>query len=102
MSEPRITTYLALSKRDVPPLDVGVEGLEMTPVRCPKCGRFLCYQAIVVGAVRVKCRGCKIWVTLDIIPPDDIIENEVEEVNRAEGEPQGDLDRLLINHSESR
>jgi len=75
MVEPRVTTYPAVNNRDVPSL-VMEDNLEMEPVRCPKCGRFLFYQAIVIGAARAKCKNCNLWVTLDIIPPPDIIEEE--------------------------
>ena len=75
--EPRVTTYPAVSNRDVPSL-VMEDGLEMIPVRCPSCGRFLFYQAIVIGAARAKCKKCRQWVTLDIIPPPEIVEVEEE------------------------
>lgn len=92
----RVTTVVAETKQDVPPLDIGDQEVAMEPMRCPQCGRFLCYQAIIIGAVRSKCKPCKLWVTLDIIPPPDIIEeeSEVEEVSRLNSEAQQDLDRL--------
>lgn len=39
-------------------------------VRCPNCGRFLGYQALVWGAIKIKCTNskCKKWVTLDVSP----------------------------------
>lgn len=45
-------------------------------IRCPGCGRFLGYQAIVWGAVKLKCTnskcrdvdGGKTWITIDISP----------------------------------
>lgn len=39
-------------------------------LRCPNCGRFLGYQAIAWGAIRVKCPNskCRQWVTVDISP----------------------------------
>ncbi len=76
--EPRVTTYPVVNSQDVPSL-VMADGLEMAPVRCPTCGRFLFYQAIVIGAARAKCKKCQQWVTLDIIPPPEIIEEEAEE-----------------------
>lgn len=93
MPEPRISTYPAESNRDVPPLELE-SGLEMEPVRCPKCGHFLCYHAIVVGTIRVKCRKCKLWVTseflpdnaLDIFDQSAILESAVEEDDRTTGE----------------
>ena len=52
-------------------LDMG--GKSMIPaqeIRCPGCGRFLGYQAIAWGAIRIKCTNskCKQWVTLDVAP----------------------------------
>jgi phage FluMu protein Com len=101
MPEPIITTYPPESKRDVPDLEID-GGREMEQLRCPNCGRFLCYLAIVAGVIRIKCRKCKVWVTAEIIPDSelDIFEessyngNEVEEDDRAEGEPQDVPDRL--------
>ena len=78
MVEPRVTTYPVVNSRDVPSL-VMEDGLQMEPVRCPKCGCFLFYQAIVIGAARAKCKNCRLWITLDIIPPPEVIEEEVEE-----------------------
>ncbi len=66
-------------KGEVPRLSSEDEGLEMEKMRCPQCGRFLAYQAIVVGALKVKCRKCKVWVILEIIPPDVIVEEQPEE-----------------------
>jgi len=39
-------------------------------IRCPGCGRFLGYQAIVWGAIKLKCTNskCKQWITIDITP----------------------------------
>ncbi len=76
--EPRITTYPAVKNRDVPSLAME-DDLKMVPVRCPTCGAFLFYQAIVIGAARAKCKKSQQWVTLEIIPPPEIIEEEVEE-----------------------
>ena len=44
--------------------------IPLQEIRCPGCGRFLGYQAIVWGAVKLKCTNskCKQWVTLDISP----------------------------------
>lgn len=102
MPEPNITTYTPESKRDVPDLEVE-DGLDLEPVRCPNCGRFLGYQAIVAGIFRLKCRKCKLWITIETIPEStlDIFENgdynnnEVEEDDRAEGEPQEVHDRPI-------
>lgn len=50
-----------------------VDKITMIPlqeIRCPGCGRFLGYQAIVWGAVKLKCTNskCKKWLTIDISP----------------------------------
>jgi len=74
LQTPSISIYEARNKKDVPNLEVGAEKILMEPMRCPKCGAFLCYQAVVIGAIRVKCRKCKIWCTLEIIPPPEILE----------------------------
>lgn len=37
-------------------------------MHCASCGRFLGYQAIVWGMVKIKCPNCKEWNTLDISP----------------------------------
>ena len=44
--------------------------VETQEMRCPKCGRFLGYQAVIWGLVKVKCANskCREWVTLDIRP----------------------------------
>lgn len=44
--------------------------IPLQEVRCPGCGRFLAYQAIVFGALKIKCTNskCKKWLTLDISP----------------------------------
>lgn len=52
---------------------LALDGKSMVPaqeLRCPGCGRFLGYYAIVWGIVRVKCTNskCKEWVTIDISP----------------------------------
>ena len=75
MVQSRVTTEPADSNRDVPSL-VTEDGLDMEPVRCPKCGKFLFYQAVVVGIVRAKCKPCRQWITLEIIPPDILFDEE--------------------------
>lgn len=40
--------------------------VETLPFYCPGCGRFIGYQAIVWGSIRVKCPRCKQWVMIDI------------------------------------
>ena len=39
-------------------------------LRCPGCGRFIGYQAIAWGAVKIKCPNskCKRWIVIDISP----------------------------------
>lgn len=50
--------------------------LEFRAFRCSNCGRFLLYEAVIIGAIKTKCRGCKTWNILDIIPDSAIIEEE--------------------------
>lgn len=47
--------------------------IPLQEIRCPGCGRFLGYQAIVWGVVKLKCTNskCKQWVTLDVSPEGD-------------------------------
>jgi hypothetical protein len=82
-----------LPEKKVPRVMSEEEGLEGYPMYCQNCGHFLrVYQGIVIGFIKVMCGYCGVWHTLDIIPPDVIIENEVEEVGRP-FEAQEDHDR---------
>ncbi len=76
MTEPKKIVWAGIPRHKVPRLESENEGLEMEEVRCPSCGRFLGYQAIVIGALKIKCRNCKVWCTLELIPPEVIIEEE--------------------------
>lgn len=44
--------------------------IPLQEIRCPGCGRFLGFQAIVWGAIKIKCTNskCRQWLTLDISP----------------------------------
>ena len=44
--------------------------VEAQEMRCPGCGRFLGFQAIIWGLVKIKCTNskCKEWTTIDIRP----------------------------------
>jgi phage FluMu protein Com len=44
--------------------------IPLQEIRCPGCGRFLGYQAIVWGVIKMKCTNskCKKWATIDITP----------------------------------
>jgi len=44
--------------------------VETQEIRCAGCGRFLGFQAIMWGVVKVKCSNskCKEWNTIDIRP----------------------------------
>lgn len=54
--------------------------IPLQEIHCPKCGRFVGYQAVVWGAVKLpctnsKCRdvdGGKTWITIDITPEDGV------------------------------
>jgi len=39
-------------------------------IRCPNCSRFLGFQAIAWGAIKLKCPNskCKRWIVIDISP----------------------------------
>jgi len=36
-------------------------------IHCPICGRFIGYQAIVWGIVKILCPNCKEWVTIEVM-----------------------------------
>ncbi len=44
--------------------------IPLQEIHCEGCGRFLGFQAIVWGAIKIKCTNskCKAWNTLDISP----------------------------------
>ncbi len=46
--------------------------IQAQEMRCPGCGRFLGYQAILLGIIKLKCPNCKEWTTLDINPEHEI------------------------------
>jgi phage FluMu protein Com len=41
-------------------------------MHCFSCGRFLGFQAIVWGMVKIKCPNCKEWNSIDISPEHNI------------------------------
>jgi phage FluMu protein Com len=41
---------------------------ETQEIHCAKCGRFLGFQAVMLGVVKLKCSNCKTWTTIDIRP----------------------------------
>lgn len=51
-------------------LDMGNMIISASPVRCPACGRFLFYEAIAWGAIKIRCTNskCHQWLTLDVSP----------------------------------
>jgi len=51
-------------------LDMGNTMIPAERMVCPGCGRFLGYQAIAWGAVKIKCTNskCKKWITIDVSP----------------------------------
>lgn len=49
--------------------DIGKKQMVQTQeMHCFNCGRFLGFQAIVWGLVKIKCPNCKEWTTIDINP----------------------------------
>ena len=49
-------------------LDMGNVFVPAQEMRCPGCGRFIGYQAIAWGAVKIKCPNCKEWLVYDVSP----------------------------------
>ena len=45
--------------------------VELQEMHCAGCGRFLGFQAILLGAIKIKCSNCKEWNTIDILPEKD-------------------------------
>lgn len=51
--------------------DIGKNQMVQTQEwHCSGCGRFIGFQAIVWGVVKIKCK-CRQWNTLDINTPPD-------------------------------
>ena len=48
-------------------LDMGKMVVPAQEMRCV-CGRFLGYQAIAWGAIKLKCPNCKEWLVYDVSP----------------------------------
>lgn len=46
--------------------------VETQELHCSRCGKFLCYYAIVWGKIIIMCRRCKEWTTIDIQPEKDL------------------------------
>lgn len=42
--------------------------VETQEMHCQGCGRFLGYQAILWGSIKIKCPNCKEWNTINILP----------------------------------
>lgn len=50
-------------------LKIGVNQMCQTQeIHCGGCGRFLGYQAIMLGVIKLKCPNCKEWTTIEIMP----------------------------------
>ncbi len=45
----------------------GNQMVQAQQIHCPGCGRFIGYQAIVWGMVKIKCPNCRQWITIDIL-----------------------------------
>ena len=39
----------------------------MSQIRCIHCGRFLGFEAIIVGIVKIYCKNCKGWTIIDAL-----------------------------------
>lgn len=49
--------------------DIGQNQMVQTQqLRCANCNRFIGYQAILLGVVKIKCSACKSWTTIEILP----------------------------------
>lgn len=48
--------------------DAPEDVVETREFHCNQCGRFLCYEAIVWGLVKIKCANCKTWNEVRIQP----------------------------------
>lgn len=52
--------------------DIGRDQMVQTQeMHCVDCGRFLGFQAIIWGLVKIKCPNCKAWHTIDIRPTNE-------------------------------
>lgn len=50
-------------------LDISTDQeIQTRELHCMNCGRFLGYQAIIWGSIKLKCPKCKEWVSLSITP----------------------------------
>ena len=52
------------TKRRKIPQGAKPEDIPLNPVHCSGCGKFLAYEAIVKGVLRIKCRRCKDWTNI--------------------------------------
>jgi len=67
-----LTGKAAVSPQD---RDLGQNQMVQTQeMHCVKCGRFLGFQAVVWGLIKIKCpnSNCKEWHTIDIRPDHQI------------------------------
>jgi len=37
----------------------------LTELHCIGCGRFLGYECVVVGVIKIKCKSCKEWTVIE-------------------------------------
>lgn len=58
-------------KKTRPLPDRAEDVVDTREYHCSSCGRFLLYEAIVWGQVKIKCpdRRCKTWNVINIKPP---------------------------------
>ena len=52
------------AKRRKIPQGAKPEDIPLNAVHCSGCGKFLAYEAIMKGVLRVKCRKCRNWTTI--------------------------------------
>jgi len=52
------------TKRRKIPQGAKPEDIPLNAVHCSGCGKFLAYEAIMKGVLRVKFRKCRNWTTI--------------------------------------
>ena len=58
-----------MPRTETPATDIGHNQMVQTQqMHCVECGRFLGFQAIMWGIIKIKCPNCKAWHTIDVRP----------------------------------